>query len=167
MTDTEPLYQRVVRVLRNAVYSVQEFNHLQDNTTEVHSVSFSPDSQLIASASGDRVTLWKPNGQKFKPLQHKDKVWKISFFPNPESLLIASASEDKTVKLWKRDKNGNWNLETTLHHSVPVRAVAFPTSQACSEQVIASAGIDGIVRLWSLDGKLQKTFLAQRCEVFP
>ena len=164
VTDTEPLYQRVVAALRNAVYNVEEFNHLPDNTTEVYSVRFSPDSQLIASASGARVTLWQPNGQKF-PLQHEDKVWKISFFPNPESLLIASASEDKTVKLWKREKNGNWNLETTLHHSVPVRAVAFPTSQTCSEQVIASAGIDGIVRLWSLDGKLQKTFPAHESQI--
>ncbi len=78
---------------------------------------------------------------------------------------MASASEDQTVKLWKGDKNGNWNLETTLHHSVPLRAVAFPTSQACSEQVIASAGIDGIVRLWSLDGKLQNTFLAHKSQI--
>ncbi len=166
---TQELETNITRALRNAVYNIEERNHLEKDTAQVYRVNFSPNSQLIASVTSDNtINLWNRKGKHLKTLKgHKDEVYSLSFSPHNNSQLIASASKDKTVKLWKEDKNGNWNLETTLHHSVPVRAVAFLTSQADPETVIviASVGIDGLVRLWNLKGKLQTVFKAYESRI--
>jgi WD40 repeat protein len=66
----------------------------------VFSVSFSPDGNTIASASGDKtIQLWTKQG---KPLQtligHGWAVHSVSF--SPDGNTIASASDDKTVIVW-------------------------------------------------------------------
>ncbi|WP_017316096.1 nSTAND1 domain-containing NTPase [Mastigocladopsis repens] len=63
---------------------------------------------------------------------------------------IASASADKTVKLWKRDGS----LITTLKaHSEPVTSVGISSDG----QTIASASADKTVKLWKPDGSLITT----------
>ena len=68
----------------------------------VLSVSFSPDGQILASASGDNtVRLWNPNtGQLLNTLiGHTDWVYSVSFSPDGKTL--ASGGADYTVRLWK------------------------------------------------------------------
>jgi WD40 repeat protein len=165
--EPKTLVTEIENALRDAVYDIEEFNRLEEHEKEVYSVIFSPnpDNPLIASASADgTVKVWDKKGKLRQNLTHKKTVWRVSFSSNGK--LIASASEEGTVKLWKGDEKGrNWNLQTTLHHSVPVRAVALPTSLLCSEQVIASAGTDGHVRLWNGEGMLQKAFKAHESQI--
>ena len=73
---------------------------------------------------------------------HDGAVTKISFSPDRET--IASASNDKTVKLWKRDGTFIRNLQ----HKAEVNAVSFSPDG----QMIASASKDKIVKLWKRDG---------------
>jgi WD40 repeat protein len=55
---------RVVTALRQAVYGVRERNRLEGHNAEVNSVSFSPDGQIIASASRDNtIKLWNREGK--------------------------------------------------------------------------------------------------------
>ncbi|WP_235018931.1 AAA-like domain-containing protein [Tolypothrix sp. NIES-4075] len=69
---------------------------------------------------------------------------------SPDSSLIASASLDQTIKLWRRDGT----LVTTLKgHTGAVRAVDFSPDG----QILASASEDGTIKLWQLDGKLLRT----------
>ncbi|WP_446397428.1 WD40 repeat domain-containing protein [Coleofasciculus sp. E1-EBD-02] len=67
----------------------------------VWSVTFSPDGEQIASASGDRtVRLWDKKGAELAVLRgHEDRVWSVTFSPDGEQ--IASASSDRTVRLWR------------------------------------------------------------------
>ncbi|HAJ61016.1 MAG TPA: hypothetical protein DCP31_18610, partial [Cyanobacteria bacterium UBA8543] len=64
---------RVITALRQAVYETQEINRLQHEDW-VYDVSFSPDGQMLASASKDKtVKLWTRNGKLLHTLQgHSD-----------------------------------------------------------------------------------------------
>jgi hypothetical protein len=76
--------------------------------SRVTNVSFSPDRQMLVSASADKmVRLWKIDGTLLKTLKgHKSAVWSANF--SPDGRAIASASADGTVILW------NLNVEDLL-----------------------------------------------------
>jgi len=79
---------------------------------------------------------------------HKAWIWDIAF--NSEGDLLATASSDKTIKLWKPDGS---LVDTLRGHNAEVNSVAFSPDG----QLIASAGNDGAVILWTPEGKLLKT----------
>ncbi|MDJ0593370.1 MAG: hypothetical protein QNJ72_25855 [Pleurocapsa sp. MO_226.B13] len=107
------------------------------------SVSFSPDSKVIAIAHGvDVVTLWSTKGKKLKTLQHRGHL-QVSFSPNGQ--MIASGSIfGNSAKLWSIDGK---ELQT-LPHDDSVFNVSFsPDSQR-----IVTEDANGVARLWSTDG---------------
>lgn len=65
--------------------------------------------------------------------------------------LIASASADNTIKLWK--PNGSKFLDTALQHQKVVNSVVFSPDS----QIIASASQDNTIKLWNRQGQLLTT----------
>ncbi|MUL38417.1 caspase family protein [Gloeocapsopsis dulcis] len=115
----------------------------------LNSVSFSPNGNLLASASDDKtVKLWSRDGREVRSLQgHQDAVNNVAFSPN--SKIVASASKDATVKLWSVDGQ---LIRTLQGHSDAVSDVSFSPNG-----LLASASVDNTVKLWRLDGKLIST----------
>ncbi|NER45829.1 MAG: hypothetical protein F6J92_03910 [Symploca sp. SIO1A3] len=79
---------------------------------------------------------------------HTKAIVDVAF--SPDASMIASSSDDKTVKLWNLDGK---LLKTFEGHTDEVWGVSF---SPCG-QMIASASLDRTVKLWSLDGTALRT----------
>lgn len=126
---------------------------LDGHADSVMSVSFSPDSEILASGSKDKtVKLWTRNGRLIKTLTgHTGWVTGVTFSPDGQRL--ASASDDGTLKLWNRDGRLLRTFEGA--HNSFVLGVAFSPDG----KMLASAGYDNSVKLWKVDGTLVATLL--------
>lgn len=130
----------------------------------VYQVSFSPDGKTIATASADRtVKLWNIDGDLCKlssetaflrnlannpQEQHNGEINWVSF--HRDGKLIATASDDKTVKLWTI--NGKL-LRTLTGHNNKVLGVSFSPDG----KLLASASEDATIKIWTSEGDLLKT----------
>ncbi len=79
---------------------------------------------------------------------HGGSVYEAAFSPDGQT--IATASRDKTVKLWNKDGT---LLRTLTGHSDRVWGVAFSPDG----RMIASAAWDKTIKLWNRDGTLLRT----------
>ncbi|MGA7936547.1 MAG: CHAT domain-containing protein [Kovacikia sp.] len=142
---------QALRVLQQAVFRSAEYNRLLPKQSDlVWSVAFSPDGNLIASASQDKtIHLWGADGQELNVFRgHVDRVWGVAF--SSDSQLIVSGSEDRTIKLWNR--NGR-EIHTLRGHADAVWAVAISPNS----QLIASGSNDRTIKLWDRNGKELRT----------
>lgn len=99
----------------------------------ITSISFTPDSQIIASGSKDKtVRLWHRDGKLLKTLSNNpDEVAAVSF--SHDGKILAAASKDGTIILW------NLNMEQLLQQAcatltenpVTTKELAAKTKSIC------------------------------------
>jgi WD40 repeat protein len=139
------LQPRIMGSLQQAIYRIREQNSLEGHEDWVGDVSFSPDGQTIASASGDgTIKLWNvETGEILHTLKgHQGAVLDLSFSPDGQT--IASASDDQTVKLWTV---ATGELIHSLEgHQDWIRSLSFSPDG----QTIVSASDDQTLKLWAV-----------------
>ncbi len=115
-------------------------NHLFNNG-ECYDLAQLPNGQLAAS-SGFNINIWSPTALIKTLTGHIFFGLAVS----PDGSLLASGSEDWTVKLWNYKPNSQTTaLMTFTGHTNWVKAVCF-----VSNQILASGSRDATIKIWDV-----------------
>jgi cytochrome c len=125
---------------RNAAEQVLRFHE-----SAVNAVAILKDGRLATGGEDGRIAIWKPGepvpAQTFEG--HTAPI--VSLAVSPDESMVASASWDRTVRLWPLAGGPPRILEG---HSQNVNGVAFTPDG----KNLVSAGYDATVRIWPLAG---------------
>jgi WD40 repeat protein len=131
----------------------------------ITAVAFSPDGKQVATGSADKtVKVWdasnnNPNQPNFQPKElfslkgdkgHTDVIMCVTY--SHDGKLIATASLDKTVKIWDAEKGDLIRTipkadDSSDDKKKGVITIAFSPD----DKSIASGGYDKFVRLWNVE----------------
>ncbi len=105
-----------------------------------------PNGQL-AAGSGFNINIWDPLNTIVGPIRtltgHSNFVFGLSL--SPDSSILASSSQDTTIKLWNFISGQTTALMTLSGHSDQVRALCFVTNQ-----LLVSGSFDFSIRVWNV-----------------
>ncbi|MCP2728856.1 NB-ARC domain-containing protein [Limnofasciculus baicalensis] len=108
------------------------------------SAAFNSDGKLLATGIDNEIWLWQVANSR-QLLSYKGHLsWVHSVAFSPEGQILASGSNDETVRLW--DVNTGQCLKTLRGHTGCVQSVAFSPDG----QILASGSNDQTVRLWDV-----------------
>ena len=127
---------------------------------EVHTVAISPDGQmLVAGGFDNKITSWQLNTKTLfrtfsyltSPYSHSGFVSSLAF--SRDRKILASASGDKTIRLWGGYRG---EIKHTLNgHADTVWSVAIRPDG----QTLVSGSADKTIRLWSISDSQQTRIL--------
>uniref|UniRef100_A0A0A9B9M7 LisH domain-containing protein n=1 Tax=Arundo donax TaxID=35708 RepID=A0A0A9B9M7_ARUDO len=126
---------------------IEDVFSLEASSKKIFCCDFSSDGELLASAGDEnKVFIWnlRNNLEKHTWEAHSSFITDISFRPN--ETMLATASSDKTVRLWDTSKGG-YCIQTFAGHSSQVTSVDFhPTHTS----LLCSCDEGGKVLLWTI-----------------
>ncbi|RIK80754.1 MAG: hypothetical protein DCC68_10385 [Planctomycetota bacterium] len=137
--------QRVVRIYNTADGSLA--HEIRKHTDWVYAIEFSPDGVLLATADrGGGLFVWEAEtAREFLALQgHTAAVTDVSW--RSDSNILASASEDTTVRLW--EMNDGKQVKSWGAHGGGTGTVDFARGGR-----LVTGGRDKTAKTWDGDGK--------------
>jgi len=156
---TSDIQIRVLTALEQVVYSFKGRLTFPCSTTKLAFVTFSPDSQMLATNSDDHtLKIWYANGSLKAVLKgDRSQIRSINF--SADSQRLVSVSDDNIVKVWQVDGKllqtypGNSDKVTKVDNDTIVN-----TSLSFDGTMFAIANTDQTASIWSKDGKLLSIF---------
>ncbi|XP_021300658.1 transcriptional corepressor LEUNIG_HOMOLOG-like [Herrania umbratica] len=135
-------------------FTFAEFGCIQTRNSKVTCCHFSSDGKLLASAGHDKkVVLWNMDTLQTEstPEEHKLIITDVRFRPNSSQL--ATASVDKSVRLWDA-ANPSFCVQAYNGHTSPVMSLDFHPKKT---DLFCFCDNDNEIRYWNLN-----TFLCTR-----
>ncbi|MFJ2239723.1 translation initiation factor IF-2 N-terminal domain-containing protein [Streptomyces sp. NPDC087859] len=131
----------------------------QPDHAVIRAVVFSPDSDLLATASDNgvvRVRGTETGEQRLAFTGLSQTVWGLTF--NPDGNVLAGASDDGVVRLWdpRAAEPGSLEVHALTTDGGWIASLVFSPDGA----VLASAGYDNTVRLWDAETGEERRNLA-------
>jgi WD40 repeat protein len=123
--------------------------------------AFSSDGNMVAMSVREKLAVYDAGtGEMVRPIDEaKVYINAVAFSPKDPKIL-ASAHDDKTVRVW--DATTGKLLHKLEEHGASVEAIAF----APDGKILASSGMDGVIRLWTAaTGKLIRQMPADNAVV--
>ena len=118
---------------------------MQEHTSCVDGLAFSPDGRILASASWDgTVKLWDvTRGALLETLAgHSNRVERVAWSPNGD--IVASSSIDHTILLW--DVKNHRYRARLMGHTGDVYELSFTPDS----RILLSGSRDGTLRVWDV-----------------
>ena len=137
------MFRRFVFVpIAACILTIQAFNHIEASIDQIQKIS----KALFINDNNNATDALIEATEASKKLK---RINSVNF--SPDGKLLASASYDRTVKLW--DISTGKQIETLKGHSDSINSVIFSPDG----KIIASASSDKTIKVWNLDGKLLQT----------
>jgi WD40 repeat protein len=133
-----------------------------DHQKIVYSVAMTPDGKFgVSSGEDSAIRMWqatdsaKQIGKQSKTMNgHSKQVFRLASFTDGKTSLLASCSEDNSVRLWNPASASA--LKTLTGLTDWVYAVAISPDG----KLVAGGAANGEVRIWKTDGSLVAAFNA-------
>ncbi|XP_030454699.1 transcriptional corepressor LEUNIG_HOMOLOG-like isoform X2 [Syzygium oleosum] len=129
-------------------FTFGEVGCIRTRNSKITCCHFSSDGKLLASAGHDnKVVIWNMNTLQTvsMPEEHKSVITDIRFRPNSSQL--ATASFDKSVRLWDATQP-NFCLDAYTSHSSPVMSLDFHPRKT---DLLCFCDNDNEIRYWSIN----------------
>ena len=151
---------------RIEIWHSRYYNAKLGQTIEAHDryitqVEYSPDGKIIASASWDKtVKLWHvQTGRLINTIELPDPVTAIAF--SPDGLTLIAGTEANQIHLSNLASDTLQPFKTLTGHTDSLKTLAVSTDG----KIIASAGYDRTIKLWTMAGELLQTIEAHNLAI--